>query len=456
MTPDLTPVLGEHFDVHIPENSQPAITLTVVDRTAPGTFTPEQLTNLVWALRYQALYHYNRSPWVERDLSAPVTDVVLIDPAATPPSGSWHMELLDTSDQPGALGYHEDQAHTSKEGPSGVHSTRGVAVHPATGELLPLGKVFCKTSREDGVQPSEVTSHEANEMFVDPQVMDESLIRKYLDAATKQWYIGEVGDPVQGRGYDVGAPEGRPCNVPEAIVADFAYPSWWGQPQTRPFTSAAEEFGLAPALAPFVLAPGGYMSVAPEANPTEWSQIYGSAHAAGAPPASPDEPHSPGFADNPTRKEPMSWSTSVPATPTAEFDAAVDAAAVSPPGELAPEVTSQVAAARAAVKALVASGSFDASTPAFNASLSGHACVDGTPGAESISVFVGAATLPVAAAVQDPAAQDGGAAAETASAEQPVAAEPAETAATDGAAAQTEAPAVQEPAAQPVPGAPVA
>jgi hypothetical protein len=394
----LAPVLGEHFDLHIPENSHPAVTLTVVDRTAPGTFTPEQLRNLVWSLRYQALFHYNRSPWVERDYSAPVADVKLIAPTGTPPAGSWHMELLDTSDQEGALGYHEDQAHTSKEGASGVHSTRGVALHPATGEAIPLAKVFCKTSREDGVQPSEVGSHEANEMYVDPLVMDESQIRKYLDAATKQWYIAEVGDPVQGRGYDVGAPEGRPCNVPEAVMADIAYPGWWGQLQTRLFTSACEEFALATPLAPFELAPGGYMSIAPEANPTEWTQIYGAAHAAGAAPVKdPDEPHTH------DRKEPMSWSASVPATPTAEFDAAVDAAAVSPAGELAPEVTAQVTAARAAVKALVASGSFDANTPAFGASLTGHACVDGAPGVESISVYVSAQTPPVPVATETPA-----------------------------------------------------
>lgn len=241
--------------------------VTIQNLTSPGTFTATQIYNIWWSLRYQALYQYNRSPWVEHGYATACAEVQLLAPGAPVPAGAWNVELLDVSDQPGALGYHEDHAQKS----SG-HSTRGLAA----GSETPLAKVFCKTSIEDGVQPSEVASHEILEMLVDPYVVNEAELRKYLDSAAKQWYIGEVGDPCQGRGYDVGAPEGNACNVPEAVVADFAYPGWWAQEQTRPSTSAAEEFKLAPRLDPFVLAPGGYMSVAPEAEPTNWTQIYGS------------------------------------------------------------------------------------------------------------------------------------------------------------------------------------
>jgi hypothetical protein len=267
------PVLGEHFDVHVPENSHPAVVITIVDRTSPGTFDADRLRNLVWAQRYQDLFHYNRSPWVERDLSAPIADVVLIGPDEQPPADSYHVELLDTSTEPGALGWHEDEAHASS-----AHSARG----KAAGTEQPLAKVFCKTSKEDGIEPTEVVSHEILEMIVDPWVTNEADIRKYLNPADHFWYIGEVGDPVQDRGYDVGAPEGRPCGVPEAIVADFAYPYWWGQAQRRTavcFCDDGEAWKTLPAvphLQPFELAPGGYMSRAPEANPEEWGQIYGS------------------------------------------------------------------------------------------------------------------------------------------------------------------------------------
>lgn len=257
------PELGDKLDATIPQNSHPAVTITVVDRTAKG-FTKKPLGDLVWSLRYQALYHYNRSPWVERDYCAPIADVKLIGHSEKPPPGSWHVELLDTSTEPGALGWHEDEAHASS-----AHSARGLA----SGTETPLSKVFCKTSREDGVEPSEVASHEIMEMIVDPWVMNESELRIYTNPADGKEYIGEVGDPVQGRGYDVGAPEKHPCNVAEAVVADFAYPGWWGQPQTRKFTAAAEEFGLAPRVEPFALAPGGYMSVRLPGG--SWEQIYG-------------------------------------------------------------------------------------------------------------------------------------------------------------------------------------
>lgn len=237
--------------------------LTVHDLTSPGTFTASQLFNTIWSLRYQALYQYNRSPWVEHGYCPAIGDVA---PHEGQP-GAWVIELLDASDQPGALGYHEDVAHAST-----AHSTRGLAA----GSQLPLAKVFVATSREAGISATEVASHEMLEMLVDPYVVNEAEVQKVLNKPLKRWYIREVGDPVQGRGYPVGAPEHRSTPRAEAVVADFAYPGWWGLEQTRRFTSAAEEFGLAPALAAFQLAPGGYMSIAPENEPSAWSQIYGS------------------------------------------------------------------------------------------------------------------------------------------------------------------------------------
>lgn len=264
-----TPVLGQPFDVHVPENSHSAATIVVIDKTSPGTFTPTQINNIVWSLRYQGLYHYNRSPWVERDYSAPVADVKLLSSGAAIPSGAWVIELVDVATEPGALGWHEDRQVQST-----AHSVRGVKLHPDTGAEVPWAVVGVKTSREDSVQPSEVASHEQNEMLVDPWVMNESQLRVYTNPANGEEYIGEVGDAAQGRGYDVGAPEGRPCGVPEATMADICWPSWWGQPQTRHATTFCEDAGLAPRLEPFELAPRGYMSVRPKGG--EWTPIYGS------------------------------------------------------------------------------------------------------------------------------------------------------------------------------------
>jgi hypothetical protein len=266
------------------------VTITVQDLTTVGTYTQIELERMVWALRYQLLYQFNRSPWVERGYCQPIDDVVLIARGETPPLGTWHAELLDTIDVEGAVAFHEDQAF--KKGTAGTApekaSERSARGFRADAPELPLMKIGVETARDDGAQPSEALSHEALESAVDPRVMNEAAIRKYLGPVrgkrTMQWYIGEICDAVQGRGKDVGAAEGRPCNVPEAIVADFVFPSWFAQEQTRPFTSFCEEAGLAPRVEPFALAEGGYISVAPEAEPSNWSQIFGSSGDAAASP----------------------------------------------------------------------------------------------------------------------------------------------------------------------------
>ena len=262
-----------------------SIVISVQDLS--GKLKPIELERLVWSLRYQALYQFNRSPWVEHGYCEAIDDVVLVPSGQSPPPDSWHMELLATSDQEGALGYHEDSAFKkgtegSKPEKSSDRSSRGAR---ADNPEKPLMKIFVETCEEDGVLVSEVCSHEMLEAAVDPNVMTEEGIRKYLDKDAKQWWIAEVGDPVQEQPYDVGAPEGRPCLVPEAQMANFAYPALFGQEQRRVATSFRadkEEWqdGNAPEtnLAPFSLAPGGYMSVAPEDEPGNWTQIWGEAH----------------------------------------------------------------------------------------------------------------------------------------------------------------------------------
>lgn len=255
----------------------------VQDNTSAGTFTNLELERMVWCLDYWGRFQYNRSPWVEHDYDVfAVTNLKVLPKGEALPSGGWILELLDTSDQPGALGYHEDKARVSKEGTSGVHSIRGIHHHLLSQKEVPLMKVFVKTCNEDGVATSEVCCHEVGEALVDPWVTKENEMLKFLDPATQQWWAGEIGDPVQGRAYDVGAPEGRPCGVPEAMMADIAYPMLFGQAQTRQACSFTEdvkawEGTTAPnqGLKPFQIAPEGYMSVAPQDEPENWTQIRG-------------------------------------------------------------------------------------------------------------------------------------------------------------------------------------
>ena len=125
--------------------------------------------------------------------------------------------------------------------------------------------MFAKTSKEDGVQTSEVLSHEVLEALVDPDVTDESKIRKYLDHELGLWYIGEVCDAVQETAYQIYG----------VTVANFCWPRWWDQPQTRP---QYDQRGVLTSA--FELAPGGYMSVAPEKEPGAWKQITAQSPAA--------------------------------------------------------------------------------------------------------------------------------------------------------------------------------
>jgi hypothetical protein len=242
--------------------SQGAAEIDIIDGTG-GLFTSTELWNIRWAVNYWGKYQFNWSPWVMHGY-----DVFAFGSVGSGPN-SWKVELLTTSDQPGALGYHENAARQSTP-----HSTRGLAA--ASG--LPLAKIFVQTAREAGIPPTEVLFHEIAEALVDPWVNEESRVRKYL--RNKFWYIAEVGDPVQGRAYDLGAPYGRTTGI---MVSDFAYPSWWRQKQGRAATSIAADLEIwrgghpsYPRLEPFELAPEGYMSIAPEHEPENWSQIYGS------------------------------------------------------------------------------------------------------------------------------------------------------------------------------------
>jgi len=220
--------------------------------------TDERAAIVVAALNTQLTTEYGASCWVTQGLSAPASAEFI--PKGEPlPAGTWHIELLDTSDQQGALGYHEDRAFDAQSaGPkkASMHSSRGLR---ADAPETPLAKVFVKTTMEANEHPGEVLSHEACEMCVDPNVTRS--VRTVINPAKKQKVIVEVGDPVQGCGYQIG----------DVWVADFALPAWFGYPQLVNPTQMSWRSSV---TEPFELAPNGYISVAPEGT-EEWSQVFG-------------------------------------------------------------------------------------------------------------------------------------------------------------------------------------
>jgi len=227
------------------------VTLIAIENRS--ILTVEDYHKLVEALSEQTK-DFNTSPWVEHGYCKSIEVVALSTNACIPP-GAWVIELLNTSDQEGALGYHESKVMSStSDGPQKAsdHSTRGVALHPL-GHEIPLAKVFVQTSQQDGVEPTEVASHELLEMVVDPWVNQPALV-----AHDGKQYIVEVCDPVQGNGYQ--APNGQ-------TLADFCWPAWFGKQQTRTALSQRESVHE-----PFVLAPQGYISVFENGS---WTQIQG-------------------------------------------------------------------------------------------------------------------------------------------------------------------------------------
>jgi hypothetical protein len=205
---------------------------TVVVVNESTLLSEVQAWNITWALSYQARFQFGPA-WQS------ASNVIYMPKGAKVPTGAWILHLLDTADVAGALGYHDED-----------------------GSEVPYSRVFVKTAQENGQQASEVASHELTEMLVDPHVDATA-----WDPKGSRLYAFEVGDPCQGNGYDVGAPEGRATGV---LVADFVLPGWM-DPNTPPGQQTDYRGAL---RGPFALGPQGYVSYTSALPPT-WQQQLG-------------------------------------------------------------------------------------------------------------------------------------------------------------------------------------
>lgn len=193
--------------------------------------------NITWACDYQARFHYSRAGW-RPDVRC---HYLPGGGHAQIPGGGMVMHFLDTADQPGALGYHDED-----------------------GNEVPFGRVFVVTSQQANDPVSEVASHEVLELATDPHINDSC-----LTGDSKKLVAKEVGDPCQGNAYDVGEPEGRTLGI---SVADFVLPNYFD-----PSTAADAVTDFRGALkGPFVVGPHGYQSYVDLSNPgAGWQQTLG-------------------------------------------------------------------------------------------------------------------------------------------------------------------------------------
>jgi len=175
---------------------------------------------------------------VSRDF-APIwgidASVVFIPTGAKAHPTDWQLGIFDTSDQAGALGYHD-----------------------VTNDGLPLGKVFAKTDLQFGSSLSVTMSHELLEMLLDPDV-NLSVFVQTTDV-NGTIYAYEAADACEDDqfGYDING----------VLVSDFVYPAWFESFRTTgPFDYQKK------ISKPFELLTGGYISIYPIPNSGGWTQL---------------------------------------------------------------------------------------------------------------------------------------------------------------------------------------
>ncbi len=156
---------------------------------------------------------------VEPAWGLPRTPVVFA--AFDPPAGSRVIVMVDTADDPQALGYHTEVA------------------------AVESGVVGCKPELDQGAHPltgpysvSSILSHEVLEMAVDGHC------NLWADTGKGYLVAYEVGDPVQSDHYDIDG----------VTVSNFVLPAWF-DPETARGTTVDH---LGKLRAPFVLSKGGY------------------------------------------------------------------------------------------------------------------------------------------------------------------------------------------------------
>lgn len=170
-------------------------------------------------------------------------DLAFVPQGGTPAPGSWWLVVLDSSDQAGALGYHD-----------------------VTDDGSPLGKVFAGSDLQYGYKWTVTASHELLEMLADPAINLTVFVQS--DAESGKLYAYEVCDACEADqfGYDING----------TTVSDFVFPAWFET--FRSPGSTAFDYGQH-IKGPLQLLTGGYIGVFDVTSGTGWHQITAQGHA---------------------------------------------------------------------------------------------------------------------------------------------------------------------------------
>lgn len=155
------------------------------------------------------------------------------------PQGKWGMVFSDNADVANALGYHD-----------------------ITSGGLPLGKVFVRTTLNDGQDVSVTASHELVEILADPSI---NLCASHVTQNDDTIYAYETADAVEENDFVVGGFK----------MTDFVLRTYFED--FHPSGTKRDYLGVLPGKQAFEIASGGYMAVFRNG---QWTQIFANAQKA--------------------------------------------------------------------------------------------------------------------------------------------------------------------------------
>lgn len=159
----------------------------------------------------------------------------LITKASDKANGEWLLAILDDSDQADALGYHE----TSSDG-------------------MPLGKVFARSTIQDGLNPTVTVSHELLEMLADPMINRSCEVQDTAQGVPSQFFALEVCDACEDDGFAY--------EIDGIMLSDFVRQHWFVAGSAAPYDFRGK------ITQPLQLLKGGYIGELNVSTPG-WTQI---------------------------------------------------------------------------------------------------------------------------------------------------------------------------------------
>lgn len=149
--------------------------------------------------------------------------LAFVQQGAKLPAGAWLFQILDTSDQAGALAYHD-----------------------VDGKDVPTAKIFAKTEQQYGASWTVSFTHELFEALGDPVCLAAMQISQTEVVAL------ELCDPCEADelGYYLKGGDGL-----EVLISDFVTRNWFVPGAPGPWDHTGN------LKAPLALAPGGYVSI---------------------------------------------------------------------------------------------------------------------------------------------------------------------------------------------------